>query len=323
MIIVFSNNVYAQEEKHTKELESKAKELVVSWLTPQSKQKESLVKLNIMFNRGELIDLPQKKDIFIILLKNSPNNYFLYQSVLFLSKFKKDDDILQKCNNYLNSKNNDNKVVIASLTYTLEHDISAFNLFFTDKEFLDIDNFLRTIFAKATIIVQKRNDFLEETLKKLLDGKEKLNIKNFTTDVPNQYYQELQKNLEYIPELINRHKKYCMKPSLLLNILYLLGEAHSFESFDILLENYLIDPSFRSAISLAACTGSLQVKTLFTTLKSKNLLDKFFEDILKNIPGNHWDKIQNLPFSEKLDFYENNYEQLLIKIRQRAKPIWG
>jgi hypothetical protein len=315
--------VNAQDIEHAKKLESEAQALVVSWLASQGEQEESLEKLNAMFNRGELIDLPDKKNIFDSLLKNSPDNYFLYQSIRFLSKFNKDEGILQECDHDLNSKNYDDKAVIAALTYRLTHDLSAFNRFFADKDFSDIDDFFKEIFKDTLVIEQKRNDFLEENLRKMLDGKKMSASGSFTADAPNQYYQVLQKNREYIPELINRHKKQFMTPSLPLEILYLLGECHSFESFDILLENYLIDPNFRSAISLAACTGRLQVKTLFTTLESKNLLNGFLKDILENIPGNHWNKIQNLPFSEKLDFFEKNYEEISMKVRRRAKPILG
>ena len=122
---------------------------------------------------------------------------------------------------------------------------------------------------------------------------------------------------------MNRHRERYMRPSIPLVLLYLLGESASFSSFDILLENYVNMQDFRSAITLACCTGSLQVETLFSVLQNHKLIDVFLESLFTNIAGGFWEKVKNQSFEEKLLFYKIHYEDILIRTRQRAKPIQG
>ncbi len=145
----------------------------------------------------------------------------------------------------------------------------------------------------------------------------------FKFAAPDPNYQLLLNEAEYIPDFVNRHKKALMTPTLSLKLLQLLGEIHSSDSFDVLLENYLLEQNFRSAISLASCTGKHQIQTLFKALDSKNLLDGFLKEVLGNIGGDFWNTIKDMPFEERMAFFQKHYEEIMIHAWQRSKPIRG
>ena len=168
------------------------------------------------------------------------------------------------------------------------------------------------------LIKEQRDNYL----KKAILG---LTIKRPSSlhDSPDSKYQFLLKESDDIPDFINRNKCLFMKPTLSLEVLYLLGEIHSFESFGILLENYIIEPNFRSAITLTCCTDISKVEILFNKLNSHGLLDTFLKVVFTNIPGNYWSKISSLSFEQKVLFYKTNFDTILIQARERAKPIQG
>ena len=159
----------------------------------------------------------------------------------------------------------------------------------------------------------------------LLTNRKITSIKDIRFDAPDPNYQLLLNEAEYIPDFVNRHKKALMTPALSLKLLQLLGEIHSSDSFDVLLENYLLEQNFRSAISLASCTGKDQIQTLFKALDSKKLLDGFLKEVLgnSNIHGDFWNTIKDMPFAERMAFFQEHYEEIMIRLWQRAKPLMG
>lgn len=210
--------------------------------------------------------------------------------------------------------------MIAALTYVSAFDRESFESFFKDVDYQDIDQVHKELFATMPIIQEKRDIFLKEALEKLCarvyDGNQKM-------DGESEMHKALIKESQFVPGFINRNVRSYMNPAFPLEILYLLGEIHSSDSFDVLLENYMIDSNFRSAITLAACTGSLQLTQLFDALQSNGLLDTFFNQVFGNLQGNFLEDIRNLSPEEKINYYHTHYEQIMLMVHGRAKPILG
>ena len=239
------------------------KKLVATWLDVGDKQKGALVELSIMRNRGELKDLPLKKDIFESLITNSKNIFFLYDSIAFLASFSKDDELLRHCKLNITHKVRTQNILIASLTYVSVYDEQAFEQYFSKKEYLQIQEEIRTLFAWHPVMMQKRDQFLIDALlrkPKMEPISSKEHVRKIIADDSDPVYLLLLKEEAFITDFVNRNKKLLMTPTLPLQLQELLGEIHSFESFDILLENYLQEQNFRSAITLASCIGSLQIE---------------------------------------------------------------
>ena len=319
---------HAQTVDDKNQLACEAKQLLVSWLDAKGNQQEALMKLSIMHNRGELANLPCKKKIFDILIKNSDDELFLHQSILFLSKFDLDNAILLRCKHNIHSRECPEKELIASLSYLSEKDLMEYNGFFEGKNYLTIDNSIKRLFYNTSIVKEKRDLFLSQALMELAKPAEMKEATLMKYDAPldnnhDLLYNQLLKEAKYVPIYINTHKKDFMTPTLPLVLLYLLGEIHSSESFELLLDNYLMEANFRSAITLACCTGSLQLDALFNALINNGMLNQYLKDILINIPGNYWDEMTKRSPEEQLLFYKNNYEDILLKAIQRAKPIRG
>ena len=308
------------------EVSDEVKRRMLMWLSSGSNQNKGLVELSIMHNQGILIDLPKKKEIFDILLIRSRHEYFLFDSITFLSKFPCDMTIVKQCRCTLVSKNPSRRSLLASLAYLRQYDNQLFSDYIKKNNYVSLDDVLKDMLPGDKDVVRCRDKYIETTLEGLLNQKDAImdNVREYTFDQSNSKYIELVKEAsEYLPSFVNRHRERYMRPSIPLVLLYLLIESASFSSFDILLENYVNMRDFRSAITLACCTGSLQVETLFSVSRKHKLTDVFLESLFTNIAGVFWGKVKNQSFEEKLLFYKSNYEDILIKSRQRAKPIQG
>lgn len=158
----------------------------------------------------------------------------------------------------------------------------------------------------------------DEEMKSLID--KMLAPKKLSPDSPDPDYEHLKKNYYlHLPDYIKRKREIYMTPALPLQLQYLLGEIASTDAFSILLENYMLKPDARAAISLAACTGRDNITFLFRELSKKGLLDEF----LKSVAPGDWEKLKVLSPSEKEQYYYRNYSDIRKSARKKAIPILG
>jgi hypothetical protein len=280
-------------------------------------RRRALIVLVSAFNHENIKDVPLKQAMFVALLKKTKSAPLLYDSVTFLARLPEAKEVTEMARSLITSTKASEKEKTASLIYLVEYDRKAFATFFHNKRYLEIEKSVRTIFSMISELQELRDVFFKELISKMLHHKSI----PFVMDAPCVEAQMILSEKKFFPDYINREKSEYMTSNLPLEIIWLLGEIGCFDSFEILLENYLSSTKcFRSANSLAACTGSRQVSNLFSVLNEKNALQQYLELVLK---PDDWDNVKTMQPVQQEQYWLKHYERLRSFFLERAKPQQG
>jgi hypothetical protein len=278
---------------------------------------EYIAELDRQINKGTVTDIKDKYKIYSKIKSNKNDAAIIYKTVSLLSRVPLDNSILSSAKDDL--KSTDSSRFIAGYTYLFGKD----EKYLVDNckfyEYEKIDPFVKSMFAGTIPVVQSREIWLEKTIDRYLKWQPNKSGKKLIMDEGNPYRIELLKEHNFVAEYIVQHAEKYANPVLDHSLIWLLGEIGSPCATELLLAAHCAKPDYRTAISLGACAGSLQLELLVEKLDD-NSKKIYLESILT---PEEYQNIKDHSKKEIKDYLIENWEKLKKRCKLRSIPQLG
>ncbi|MDZ7618415.1 MAG: hypothetical protein U1E05_15530 [Patescibacteria group bacterium] len=138
-------------------------------------------------------------------------------------------------------------------------------------------------------------------------------------DQPNPFREPLLKEGSAVSAYIAANKDRFARPQVPVKLVWLVGEIGSSACFDMLLDEYQERPNYRTAVSLAACTGSLQIEQLVNSLKDGKL-----QGFLKHILSQEaYNTLTDASSEQIVEYWRKHFTEIRNRCIQLSRPQLG
>jgi hypothetical protein len=228
-----------------------------------------IMELERRINTRTITDIDDKYDIYNK-IKQCGDNLIIYKFVYLLSKLPTDNKILSTAKRDL--KSHEISHFIAGYAYLIRKDEKYLTENCKFDNYENIDPLIRYIFLSTAPIIRSREQWIKVNIENYLTWNPR-ESKTFIVDQGNPYRLKLLQECNHVAEyIVSRNKEY-IDPVLPHDLIWLLGEIGDSCSFELLLDAHCYKPDYRTAISLGACVGSLQLEKMFTKSVVCNFLN--------------------------------------------------
>lgn len=271
----------------------------------------AILRLFTYANRGYLPDLDNKASLFAHAC-TSTDVSFAYKLSCLLARLPKDRQIVSEAEKMLDGKAPSQ--VIAAIAYLERYSPVSVERYFRGKEYSGLPSPIRGLFHDNPHLVRLRDAYIAETLEKYLNWPQPKEA-----DQPNPFRDALLKDASDVSSYIAANKDQFTRPEIPLRLLWLLGEIGNPVCFDMLMQEYRTRPDYRRAVSLAACTGSLQIEQLVKSLTSENL-HVFLRHILSQ---ETYDTIKDFNKQQIVEYWRTHFGEIRNRCIQLSQPQLG
>ncbi|MGB2780187.1 MAG: hypothetical protein WBD63_01755 [Phycisphaerae bacterium] len=286
-------------------------------------------------NHGDLKDLKDKVSLFKQ-ASTSTDARFAYKLSSLLARFPKDPAVMTEAEKALENSTKTEKTpqapgqggeslespygkeqsqIVAAITYLERYSPASVEGYLQGKEYSDIPASVKAFFGNNPNLVQIQEAYIEKTLNGYLawvppQGR---------PDQPNPFREALLVEHGGVVAYVAKNKDRLSQPQMNIGLIWLLGAIGDSACFDMLAQEYRSHPGYRAAVSLAACTGSLQIKELL-----ESLADEQMHALLKHILAPEaYDVIKGLSRPKILDYWKEHFADIRQRCMRLSRPQLG
>ncbi len=266
-------------------------------------------------NRGDLKNLEDKAALFAK-ASTSTDIAFAYKLATVLAMLPKDLNIVIEAREAL--KGTKQPKLIAAIAYLERHEPKAVEEYFKNKEYSALSESIKQVLAGSLYVVALKEQYIAATLGKYLAWTPGPPSKAIL-DKPNPFHGVLLEERRHVVAYVMKNKERFSRPKMDLGMVWLLGEIGDSRSFELLLSEYRSRPNYRTAVSLAACTGSLQIDPLLKSLSNEELA-VFMKEILG---PEGFSTIKGFTRQKISEYWKGHFAEIHKRCVQRSIPQLG
>ncbi|MGB3087901.1 MAG: hypothetical protein WBC53_09290 [Phycisphaerae bacterium] len=286
-------------------------------------------------NREDLKDLKDKASLFRQ-ASTSPDVRFAYKLASLLARFPRDPETVTEAEKALGNSTKTEKApqtpgqgkassespygkeqsqIVAAIAYLERHSPASVEGYLKGKEYDSIPASVRAFFGANPMLMQIREVYIG----KMLDSYLAWAPPQGRPDQPNPFREALLVERGGVVAYVAKNRDRLSQPKMNIGLIWLLGEIGDSACFEILAQEYRLHPGYRTAVSLAACTGSLQISKLLESL-TDDQLQVFLKHILT---PEAYGQIKGFNRNQIRDYWIQHFGEIRQRCVQRSQPQFG
>jgi len=205
-------------------------------------------------------------------------------------------------------------LLLGSLVYLERQRPDVFEGCFSTGKYDDPDETLKGAFGTTPAVIELRDRYCRELVLAFLQRRPPSGWVDLGNPLRPKLV-ELGSNLT--PTIASMYPS--VDSALPLDLIWLLGEIGDQGAFELLLQEYLVRPSMRTAVSLGSCLGSLSMNELFDAPFTQDATRR----LLQYIYGNKWESVSLLSVVELRSNLSKNLDAIRADCKLRSIPQLG